>query len=208
MKTCTCCNIHKDNSQFNIDISGRGGLRAQCKECQREYYVKNREEKIKKSKEYQSKNYSKLLEYQNNYRKERDKVKRAQYMREYQIKRRNIDIQYKLTTILRNRVYRAVRGMVKGGSAIADLGCTVEFLKSHLESKWLAGMSWENWTTDGWHIDHIIPLDSFDLTNPEQFKKACHYTNLQPLWAPDNLSKSNKVLINQPNYGDIIVSGN
>jgi hypothetical protein len=48
-------------------------------------------------------------------------------------------------------------------------------------------MTWDNWTTDGWHIDHIKPLaSSFDLTDRKQFLEACHYTNLQPLWAKDN----------------------
>lgn len=54
-------------------------------------------------------------------------------------------------------------------------------------------MSWENYGKNGWHLDHIIPLSAFDLTDPEQLKIACHYTNIQPLWARDNLVKSNKI---------------
>ena len=54
-------------------------------------------------------------------------------------------------------------------------------------------MTWDNWTTDGWHIDHIKPLSSFDLTDRKQLLEVCHYTNLQPLWAKDNLIKSDKL---------------
>ena len=50
-------------------------------------------------------------------------------------------------------------------------------------------MTWENYGRNGWEIDHIKPLSKCDLTDPEQFKEVCNYTNLQPLWAEDNLSK-------------------
>lgn len=63
-------------------------------------------------------------------------------------------------------------------------------LKQHLEKLFQPGMTWENWSRDGWHIDHIVPLSSFDLTDREQFLKACHFSNLQPLWAKENLSKA------------------
>ena len=72
------------------------------------------------------------------------------------------------------------------------LGCTIGELKIYLEQQFKPGMTWENHIIDGWHIDHIRPLSSFDLTVLEQYKQACHYTNLQPLWAKDNLSKNDK----------------
>ena len=54
-------------------------------------------------------------------------------------------------------------------------------------------MTWENYGVRGWHIDHIIPVSSVKSNNPEDYKSVLHYTNLQPLWAKDNLSKGNKV---------------
>jgi hypothetical protein len=82
----------------------------------------------------------------------------------------------------------ALRTGQKSGSAIRDLGCTVEELKKHLETHFQPGMTWDNYGE--WHVDHKIPLSSFDLSNPVEFKKSCHYTNLQPLWALDNIRKS------------------
>ena len=90
---------------------------------------------------------------------------------------------------LRTRIYHAIRFGLKGGSAVRDLGCSIEYLRGYLAGQFEPGMTWDNWTTNGWHIDHIQPLASFDLTDPEQFRQAAHYTNLQPLWAADNFSK-------------------
>lgn len=101
------------------------------------------------------------------------------------------NVQFKLKMLLRNRLRLAIKNNQKVGSAISDLGCSVEELKTHLESKFLPGMTWGNWSRNGWHIDHVEPLSKFDLSDPIQFKKACHYTNLQPLWATDNLKKYN-----------------
>ncbi|MEM4726061.1 MAG: hypothetical protein QXG63_03905 [Nitrososphaerales archaeon] len=77
----------------------------------------------------------------------------------------------------------------KRSSSVKDLGCSLEEFKRYLESKFQPGMTWNNYGKNGWHIDHIKPLCSFDLTDTEQVKLACHYTNLQPLWWSDNLSK-------------------
>lgn len=104
------------------------------------------------------------------------------------------DIQYRLRDNIRSRFRQALRGITKGLGAIKALGCTIEYLKQYLESKFQLGMSWDNYGFYGWHIDHIVPLASFDLTDINQVKKACHYTNLQPLWAEDNLRKGAKII--------------
>lgn len=95
------------------------------------------------------------------------------------------DVQFRLALLLRNRVNRSLRR----GSAVRDLGCTIAELKLHLERLFQPGMTWENHGSKGWHIDHIRPLASFDLMDRRQFLQAVHYTNLQPMWAGDNLRK-------------------
>lgn len=110
----------------------------------------------------------------------------------YRSKRMKEDVNFRLTRNLRCRLSKAVRASQRGGSAIRDLGCSIDQLKIHLEAGFQPGMTWENWSARGWHIDHIRPLASFDLSDPEQVRVACHYTNLQPLWANDNWSKNAK----------------
>jgi hypothetical protein len=119
--------------------------------------------------------------------------KNPNYKKEYEINRLKIDINFKLARNLRNRLRVAIYNNQKAGSAVKDLGCSIPELKIHLETQFQPGMTWENWSRTGWHIDHIQPLDSFNLQNREEFLKACHYTNLQPLWAEENLTKSNNI---------------
>jgi hypothetical protein len=86
--------------------------------------------------------------------------------------------------------------LVSQGKSITTeklLGCTFEYARSHLEAQFTKGMGWDNYGVNGWHIDHIIPCASFDLTDPDQQRQCFHYTNLQPLWAEDNLRKSDKL---------------
>lgn len=104
------------------------------------------------------------------------------------------DIQFKIKTAIRNRFRMAIKGRSKKGSAVNLLGCSIEFFIDYLASLFKPGMEWSNWSRHGWHIDHIRPLASFDLTDPEQLVAACHYTNLQPLWALDNLKKGATVI--------------
>lgn len=100
------------------------------------------------------------------------------------------DPNHRLAVTIRNRINEAVDPRSRPGSAVRDLGCSIAELRSYLERRFSPGMSWENHSQYGWHIDHIRPLASFDLSDRAQFLEACHFTNLQPLWAADNLSKS------------------
>lgn len=95
--------------------------------------------------------------------------------------------QFRLALSLRNRTGQAIKSNQKSGSAVNDLGCTIQELKKFLENKFVKGMSWDN--IGKWHIDHIRPLKSFNLTIRKEYLKAVNFTNLQPLWAIDNLKK-------------------
>ena len=99
------------------------------------------------------------------------------------------DANVKTAAMIRSRLYDALKNNYRSGFEIENLGCTIEFLKKHLESKFQQGMTWDN--QGAWHVDHIVPLSSFNLSDFKELKKACHYTNLQPLWARDNQKKKN-----------------
>lgn len=119
------------------------------------------------------------------------KINQREYRRKYYKKKRKENIQFKLSQNLRGRLRKALHGNYKTGSAVSDLGCSIDKFKLWLEMHWQDGMSWENY--GDWNIDHIKPLDSFNLSDRNELLKAVHFTNLQPLWAKDNFRKSNKM---------------
>ena len=124
-------------------------------------------------------------------RRKRDPEKARKYERDYKRNRQKKDIQYKIAGNLRSRLSHALRrDDIKRGSAVRDLGCSLDKCKLWLEMHFQPGMTWANYGE--WHIDHIRPLVSFDLTDKEHVKQACHFTNLQPLWAKENFAKGGR----------------
>lgn len=108
--------------------------------------------------------------------------------------RRANDPNYRLQNSVRSRIWQALKGgRSKTDKFVALLGCTVREAVAHIERQFTGDMSWETYGRYGWHIDHIKPMSSFDLTNTHELATACHYTNLQPLWWNDNLAKGAKV---------------
>lgn len=154
---------------------------AEEKEYKKNYILIHKEELSRKHKEYYSKNFEKI--------RERARCRFLQN-NEYRRTKYKTNVNFRLTITVRNRLGRFIR---KGGSSVRDLGCTIPELKAHLEMQFLPGMTWANHSLRGWHIDHIIPLYHFDLSDRAQFLKACHYTNLQPLWSSDNWKKNKRL---------------
>jgi hypothetical protein len=115
-------------------------------------------------------------------------------VRAYWAKQRKLCTERAMEMKLRGRVYQALlrADTTKKSSSAKLLGCSASQVRAHLEAQFLPGMTWENWTMDGWHVDHIRPCASFDLTDEDQQRQCFHYTNLQPLWAEDNWAKSDK----------------
>lgn len=208
-KQCYKCSEIKLISDFSKDKNRKDGLYPYCKSCQKErfdlwaskkenrnttrkcaakYYSENKD----KCKEYQIKNKKKRSDYMKKWRKKKSEHCKK-YKKEYHEKIQSNDINYKLLHSLRGRLNQAVKGGKKWARTLELTGCDIQTLKAHLESKFSSRMSWDNYGLKGWHIDHIKPCDSFDLTIEAEQRKCFHYTNLQPLWWLDNCTKSNSL---------------
>lgn len=197
-------NILQSSENFSKCNKNKTKLSSRCKLCLNEYHKGRRHLK----KEYDRKfreihkdriKENKKLEYINNLEKVKTRSRNwynnnKKYINNRNNKRYKDDINYRLCRNLRIRLNKAIKNKQKKGSAIINLGCSVEELIKYLESKFIEGMSWENYGlgSNKWNIDHIIPLSKVDLTDIVQLKLVCHYTNLQPMWQIDNIKKGNK----------------
>jgi len=163
-----------------------------CKQKAKQHYANNREAKKTYQKEYIAKNQDKIKQSRKKYRSNPEvKNRLAVWERE---KCKN-DLNYRLSRSLRSRINSAIKKGYKAGSAVSDLGCSINEFKEYISLQFEEGMTWDNWGRgkDKWHLDHKLPLSNFDLTDRDQFLRAVHYTNLQPLWSGHNLNKGNKV---------------
>lgn len=195
-KRCKNCKQRLVVTSFNKNKSTSDGLSYWCKQCNRvylrQYYSVNKSNMLAQQKRHYEDNKERILArcylYTKQYRiLNREKV--ASTRRQYEFKKRREDLQYRLRRYLRKRLWCALKGNFKSGSAVRDLGCSIKSLKKHLERQFRESMSWDNY--GDWHIDHVKPLSSFNLSEREELLKACHYTNLQPLWKTENLEKGN-----------------
>jgi hypothetical protein len=183
--------------------SFRDNNKEKIKSRDHKYYQKNKEKISECGKTYRAKNEVTIRHYRQQYKQENRLLLAGKGRDYYQKNKKTVnqklqekykyDIRYKLALNLRRRITKAIKIGQKSGSAVSDLGCSINEFKIYIEQQFQSEMSWDNYGIYGWHLDHIIPLASFDLTDRAQFLKACHYTNYQPLWAEDNLKKNDKM---------------
>lgn len=173
----------------------------------KEYHLKNRERGLEERREwYKRQDREKQLQQRRDWyrqNKERHSIARDKYAienkdrlsaarRKWENERLDTDIDYRLRKTLASRIRAVVKGIYKKDKSVVDLiGCSVEEFKIYIENQFQEGMTWENWCFTGWHIDHKIPLSWFNLENENCRSLAFHYTNMQPLWAAENLDKKN-----------------
>ena len=146
------------------------------------YYQLHRTEFLLKAKTYRQTHKRIQQEYKQNHKEEL-----LQYKKEYNKNRRSFDINFKILSNLRTRIWIVLKKNIKSKTTMKLVGCSIEKLKQRLESQFKLGMSWDNYGK--WHIDHIRPCASFDLTKKSEQHKCFNWKNLQPLWAEENLSK-------------------
>ena len=167
----------------------------------KEYGQKHKEEIAKKTQEYYLKNKEKINKQNKKYyleHKEELRVCMKEYaqkhkkeLNEYQVKKRNNDIQRKIACNLRSRIWEALKGETKSASTAELIGCSIKKLKQHLEKQFTKGMLWKNYGK--WHRDEIIPCAKFDLRKPSEQRKCFNWRNMQPLWAKENMSKGCRI---------------
>lgn len=223
MKKCTKCGKELPLDQFYVRRykSGNIGHQHLCKSCSNARsieWTKNNLEKVRalavvrywaniekerakgrqwhrdnieKSRAASSKWRANNPEKRDKYRKDNPKYRAICAMRRRN--RRANDLNFRIKTNVGSAMSSALVRGKKAAHTTELLGCSIKELRNYLECLFLPGMTWDNYGLHGWHIDHIIPLSYFDLSDFEQQKRAWHYTNLQPLWAKDNLRKRDKI---------------
>jgi hypothetical protein len=210
VKQCTKCKEYKLLEEYsNRKQDGVFGKNAQCKICERErsklYHYKNREVILERKKKYEKQNRHIISIKQKKYREEnkdvirerkkefgkKNREKLSKYSVEYHKKRKQTDPIFKMKCNISSRISESMKrqGYTKRSKTYQILGCDFDTFKKHIERQFTKGMNWNN--QGEWHFDHIVPISS--AQTEEQVIELNHYTNFQPLWAEDNLRKSNKI---------------
>lgn len=187
-KECRNCKVTKHFHEFGKRRSGVYGLRPRCKECEKEA-----------SRQYREQNPEKVRASLRRYR-QKTPVAKLRDIRNRSTAKSMQKPEIRLKSLLRKHLHQVLKhkGIRRQESALELVGCSVGKLRRHLEAQFAPGMTWDNRgvlradKTNVWHVDHIVPLDAFDLRKKGERKRAFHYTNLRPLWGAENIRKSNK----------------
>jgi len=192
-KICSKCKIEKEVCEFYSHPKKENSVRSRCKLCMNNYsfeYSQLNSEKVKKIKStYIEKNFEKVKKSKKDWF-----VRNPSYQKNWCLNNYENDEIYRIKVIMRSRlrIFFKSKMILKNNKSFKIIGCSPNFLKNYIEKQFTDGMSWENYGLYGWHVDHIIPLSS--AKTEEEVYELCHYTNLQPLWAEDNLKKGVKIL--------------
>lgn len=187
-------NIKKYNAERKEKVKEWYLKKSKCPEWiekQRQKRIKNKERISEYHKKYNLKNKEKRKQIHKIwYQKNKKTINEKNLIRRKNNQNHNLACKLRSSLLCKLKYFKAR----KIESAIKLLGCTIDFFREYIESKFKPGMSWDNHGLYGWHLDHIIPCKFFDLTKEEEQKKCFHYSNFQPLWAGENLSKGAKIL--------------
>ena len=187
-KVCSKCSVEKEICEFRKDRSKKDGLYPSCKRFKLLWRQKNKELTNLANQRSRLNCQERIKKYNSEYQKKnKDKINTRS------VERKKSDPLYKLSLLIRSRMYNFLKykNVTKKNKTSEIVGCSLETLKFHIENQFTDGMSWELMGKHI-HIDHIIPLSS--AKTEQEILKLCHYTNLQPLWAKDNLKKYNKII--------------
>ena len=203
MKRCITCGENKNDDCFTNDKTKPDGLYNTCKKCLKEKRSNSviKKRKTEYDKQYRLNNIEKLSENRKEYQKNLPNEIRAKHNREYRQRHKNEFNKYQLLYIEKNKhrfAYRTVLNnflvrfnINKTNSTSLILGYDANKFKERIEFNFKEGMNWNN--HGKWHIDHKKPVSKFEKNTPANIVNAL--CNLQPLWAKDNLSKGNKLII-------------
>jgi hypothetical protein len=214
---CSICEVERDITYFYKDKSRPFGFRKDCKVCcakRINEYRKKDYVREKRKKEYTLSNGRDVTKERKKKYEQENKGKRNEYFKKKHREKYQNNIQAKIKTLIRTRIRHAIKNNIKYKSSTISLGCSIDFFKKYIESKFYNHpiteeiMSWDNngIGKNYWQLDHIIELDSFDLTDIDQYVKACSYKNIQPLWSIDHEQKTKKYINKKRRQYEILLN--
>jgi hypothetical protein len=199
VKQCTKCRreLPATREYFHLHGPSSDGLKPSCKECRRSavnqrYAAQSPAERaayLQRAADWAARNRNRTIVYSQNWRRENPERRRV-IKAEFHQRKKATDTRYRLCHAISSAISKSLRGKQKAGRRWQDLvGYTADELRTHLESLFLPGMTWAN--HGEWHIDHKRPIASFTITSADDaaFRDCWALSNLQPLWAEQNLRK-------------------